>query len=97
MARMKQPGRPKKFPGVVAHAPPSQVEEPRSPESWLQEGIDNGWCSRWYCEHHEGIAHEDMEEFDKLFDEYEGPDFCWPIVHLTCDYMSQELRASPQP
>ena len=39
---MKQPGSPKKFPGVVAYAPPSQVEEPRSPSAWLQEGIDNG-------------------------------------------------------
>jgi hypothetical protein len=25
----------------------------------------------------------DMEEFEALYDQFDGPDFCWPVVHLT--------------
>lgn len=91
---MRQPGRPKKFPGVVAYAPPSQIEEPRSPESWLQEGIDNGWCTGWYCENHDAYAFEDGDEFAALYEEYDSRDFCWNVVRIKVP-MPQGTRAGP--
>ena len=92
---MKQPGRPRKLPGVVTYAPPSQTEEPRSPASWLQEGIDNGWCTGWYCANHDGAAYEDMDELDRLYDEFDGPDFCWPIVNIKKEFAGNGTRSQP--
>lgn len=69
---------------VSTFEPPSQVDDDpgRTAEEWLAEGIERGFCGKWVCSHHEGTAMDDMDEFQELYDEYEGPDFCWPIVHL---------------
>ena len=69
---------------VSTFTPPSQVDDApgRTAEEWLAEGIERGFCGKWVCSHHGGTARDDMEEFEALWEEYDGPDFCWPVVHL---------------
>jgi len=49
---------------------------------WLRYGIDEGFCSDRYCENHQAHAYEDEDLFHSLMEEYDGRDFCWPIVRL---------------
>jgi hypothetical protein len=67
---------------VSTFEPPSQDDDGRTAEEWLAEGIERGFCGKWVCSHHEGTAMEDAKEFEALWEEYDGPDFCWPVVHL---------------
>ena len=60
----------------------SSNSAPRSPDTWLQQGIDNGWCTGWYCEYHDAHAAEDLDEFVELYEEHDGRDFCWNIVRI---------------
>lgn len=47
-------------------------------EKWLALGIEKGWCSREYCETHDGVPMTEYEadQFD------EGYDPCLHIVRL---------------
>lgn len=48
------------------------MSEEEIPEfwSWLQVGIDQGWCSSVICSTHEGLpmTEEEMEEWDDGYD-----------------------------
>ena len=65
-----------------------------SATEWLQQGIDNGWCTGWYCENHDAFAYEDGDEVAELWEEYDGPDFCWNIVRIKAP-VSHTGRAAP--
>lgn len=50
---------------------------------WLAMGVEQGFCSDLYCENHDGVHRDDMDEYQKYFKEYEGErDFCWAVVHV---------------
>ena len=50
---------------------------------WLAMGVEQGFCSDLYCENHDGIHHNDMDEYEKYVEKYEGNyDFCWAVVHV---------------
>lgn len=51
-------------------------------EQWLRYGVEKGFCSDRYCENHQATAYEDEDLFYRLVEEYDGRDFCWPIVRL---------------
>jgi hypothetical protein len=46
-------------------------------------GVEQGFCSDLYCENHDGIHQDDMDEHEKYLKKYEGNyDFCWAVVHV---------------
>ena len=50
---------------------------------WLAMGVEQGFCSDLYCENHDGIHQDDMDEHEKYLKKYEGNyDFCWAVVHV---------------
>ena len=52
-------------------------------QQWLEIGIKQKFCSDLYCENHEGVRYNDMDEYQKYVKKYEGErDFCWSIVHI---------------
>ena len=52
-------------------------------EEWLKVGVKNGYCSDLYCENHDGVHRDDMEEWEEYINKYEGErDFCWAVVHV---------------
>ena len=51
-------------------------------EKWIVHGVRQGFCSPIYCENHDGVHLDDMEEWDDCHAEYDDRDFCWPIVRI---------------
>ena len=50
---------------------------------WLAMGVEQGFCSDLYCENHDGVHRDDMNEYEKYVEKYEGErDFCWAVVHV---------------
>jgi hypothetical protein len=50
-------------------------------QSWLEYGIEEGFCTPIYCANHELASVTDQEEFEENM-EAKGMDFCWPIVRV---------------
>lgn len=52
-------------------------------ESWVQYGVDNGWCSPIYCDTHDGgydyLTQEQRDEWDK------GGDPCIYVMQMLED------------
>jgi len=51
-------------------------------EKWLDRGIEKGWVSPPYCNAHEFHHPDDKEEFNELYEEYGGIDFCWRVIRV---------------
>jgi len=49
---------------------------------WLKEGHAAGFISDIYCQNHEAFTHEDSDKFSDLYEEADGPDFCWSVVRI---------------
>ena len=50
---------------------------------WLAMGVEQGFCSDLYCENHDGVHRDDIEEYEEYVEKYEGDhDFCWAVVHV---------------
>jgi hypothetical protein len=81
---MRQPGAPRHLTTLGSFEPPSQVEEPRSIESWLAEGIQAGFCTGWYCENHDGLPADVAEDWEALMEDtgWDRDAFCWSVITL---------------
>tara|TARA_R100000152_G_C6701969_1_gene131304 strand:+ start:318 stop:512 length:195 start_codon:yes stop_codon:yes gene_type:complete len=51
--------------------------------SWLQYGIDEGFCGPVYCQNHDVFSHADSEEYNDYAEKDDfNFDFCWAVVHI---------------
>lgn len=50
-------------------------------KQWLEEGYKQGFCTKVYCQTHDGFDSEDSEIVQELIDEYDF-DYCWHVVRV---------------
>lgn len=67
------------------------MSKKRTLESWVREGIDQGFCTEVYCDTHDAYAQEDAEVLSELF-ELSGGDHCMPVVRIKSDSLEDQLQ-----
>ena len=57
---------------------------------WIQYGIDNNYCSREYCDTHDGLPNEDRAKLEELWRLSEG-DHCMTVVAINSGEIESQL------
>ena len=60
-------------------------------EQWIQYGIDNDYCTREYCDTHDGYPHEDRKLIDELW-QYSSGDHCMTVVAIKSGEIEAQLE-----
>ena len=59
--------------------------------TWLQEGIEKGYCTAPYCDTHDGQSSEDEEVLSELF-QFSGGDHCMTVVRVKSSELDDQLE-----